>query len=454
MTTCLAPTRPERDGDAPLEAVLVGLHGLPGSLHPLPGLPPIASPTHRATAREQLCLASDGEEPMALAKRVRPELRGWICSVRSLAAQRHAATLGVAPKILAADPGRHVHVEHWIAAPWRPATLADLSVLGAVLAAKRKLDLGGPLRPASVVCDAPRTSDEDLVEPGPWLRITALAAALRTAGVGVALDLDWLLRQAEAAASAVRALPQEYTLCHGECGAGNVFVGSDDAVRLVDYDLAGNADPWLDLTSTLLETCEFDEEGAAALERLEGRADRGYLARLRLYGSGPLTLTKTVFDMIDEQVSQVAELGSWRPRELPWMAALAASGLDLVPCMNDALAGSFMIGAGDAIRIVDFEYASNNERAYELALWFGEMFFTEEVERELIEVYCGRWTTGFSARVRVLRAMADLKWATWARVQELLSTLDFDFRKYGLWKYQRARGLLHHPDWPLWLRWL
>lgn len=188
---------------------------------------------------------------------------------------------------------------------------------------------------------------------------------------------------------------------------------------------------------------------------------RNAVLALRAFNdSGPLTLTKTIFDMIDEHVSQVAELRSWRPRDLPWMlaqrddaqAALAASGQDIVPCMNDTLAGNFMIGADDAIRIVDFEYASNNERAYELALWFGEMFFTDEVERELIEVYCGRWTPGFDARVRVLRAMADLKWATWAMVQESLSTLDFDFRKYGVWKYQRARGLLHHPDWPLWLR--
>jgi len=197
------------------------------------------------------------------------------------------------------------------------------------------------------------------------------------------------------------------------------------------------------------------------LDFLTPRIRQNAVGALRAFNdSGPLTLTKTVFDMIDEHVSQVGELGSWRPRDLPWMlmqrddarAALEASGFDLVPCMNDTLAGNFMIGPDEAIMMVDFEYASNNERAYELALWFGEMFFTDDVERELIETYYGRWTREFDARVRVLRALADLKWATWAMVQESLSTLDFDFRKYGTWKYQRARGVLHHPDWATWLR--
>ena len=176
--------------------------------------------------------------------------------------------------------------------------------------------------------------------------------------------------------------------------------------------------------------------------------------------SGPLALTKTVFDMIDEHVSQVAELGSWKPRDLAWMlaqrdearAAMDASGMDLVPCMNDTLAGNFMIGPRDEIVILDLEYASNNERAYELALWFGEMFFADDIEREMIEAYYGTWTVARHARVSVLRALADVKWATWAMVQESLSTLDFDFRKYGLWKYNRARIALHHPDWPNWLR--
>ncbi len=176
--------------------------------------------------------------------------------------------------------------------------------------------------------------------------------------------------------------------------------------------------------------------------------------------SGPLSLTKTVFDMIDEHVAQVAEVGGRQPEDAPFLmrrcaeakAALLASGLDLVPCMNDTLAGNFLIDPQDQIMLVDFEYASNNERAYELALWFDEMAFSDGVEREMIEAYFGRWDPVIAARIQVLKALADLKWSIWAMIQESVSLLDFDFYKYGTWKLMRARTLFHHPDWLRWLR--
>ena len=191
-------------------------------------------------------------------------------------------------------------------------------------------------------------------------------------------------------------------------------------------------------------------------------AVRGNAVRaLRAFNdSGPLSLTKTVFDMIEEHVAQVAEVGGRVPQDAAFLmrrtaearAALLASGLDLVPCMNDTLAGNFLIDAQDRVMLVDFEYASNNERAYELALWFDEMAFDEAVEREMIEAYFGRWDPVIEARIQVLKALADLKWSTWAMIQDAVSLLDFDFYKYGTWKLMRARTQFHHPDWPRWLK--
>lgn len=182
---------------------------------------------------------------------------------------------------------------------------------------------------------------------------------------------------------------------------------------------------------------------------------------LRAFNDAPaLTLTKTIFDMIEEHVGQVEAVGGRVPPDSAFLmrrygqakAALLASGLDLVPCMNDTLAGNFMLDGQDHVRLVDFEYASNNERAYELALWFDEMAFSAEVEREMIAAYWGRWTPQIHARTEVLKALGDLKWAIWAMIQERVSTLDFDYYKYGTWKLSRARTLFHHPDWPRWLR--
>ncbi|MFC5068904.1 phosphotransferase [Flaviflagellibacter deserti] len=185
------------------------------------------------------------------------------------------------------------------------------------------------------------------------------------------------------------------------------------------------------------------------------------LKGLKAFNDSPrLDLTKTIFDLIDEHLHQIAELDGYEPPDFAWLkaqyenarAAVSASGLDLVPCMNDTLAGNFMLGPDDEVMLVDFEYASNNDRAYELANWFGEMFFPRTVERELVEAYYGSCTPQIEARIAVMKALADLKWSSWAMVQERVSAIDFDFHKYGVWKHMRARTVMHHPDWPEWLR--
>lgn len=180
----------------------------------------------------------------------------------------------------------------------------------------------------------------------------------------------------------------------------------------------------------------------------------------RFHEAPALPLTKTVFDMIEEHYEQARSLGGYFPPDHAWLhrqylqarAALEASGLDLVACFNDPMPGNFLIGDDKSIKLIDFEYASNNERLYDLAVWSGEMFFSEEVDQEIIEEYFGRYDKGRHARFIVHKALADIKWSTWAMVQNRISTLDFDFYKYGIWKHMRARSIINDPRWPLFLK--
>lgn len=176
--------------------------------------------------------------------------------------------------------------------------------------------------------------------------------------------------------------------------------------------------------------------------------------------SAPLTQRKTTFDMIDEHFDQALTLGGEFPEDFGWLnaryrearRALEASGLDLAPCMNDTLAGNFLLHADRRVMLVDFEYASTNDRAAELALWFSEMCFSPEVEAEMIEEYYGRLDPALLARVCLFKALVDLKWSTWAMVQNRISRLDFDFFKYGFWKHMRARFVMSDLRWATWLR--
>lgn len=181
----------------------------------------------------------------------------------------------------------------------------------------------------------------------------------------------------------------------------------------------------------------------------------------KAFNSGPaLPLTKTVFDMIDEHFTQARELGSHLPSDFPWLErryeearlAMLASGLDLVPCFNDPMPGNFLQKPGAPMKLIDCEFTSNNERAYELGVFIGEMFYPENRSLELIERYYGNVKPSTVARVNVARMLADIKWASWAIVNRKLSSWDFDYQKYGAWKYMRARSLLFDPRWESWLR--
>ena len=174
----------------------------------------------------------------------------------------------------------------------------------------------------------------------------------------------------------------------------------------------------------------------------------------------PLGLRKTIFDAIDEHFGQILELSGHFPQDFSWLnaryrearGALEASGLDLVPCMNDTLAGNFLLDKDDNVMLVDFEYASNNDVCAELAIWFGEMFFPADAENEAIEEYFGRVDERIVSRITVFKALADIKWASWAMVQNKASALDFDYFKYGVWKHLRARSVMRDPKWSKWLK--
>ncbi len=219
-----------------------------------------------------------------------------------------------------------------------------------------------------------------------------------------------------------------------------------------------------DLASDGIEISDFIEGRRSCTHadfRDLGRCRTALDVYRRLHGGAKLGLTKTVFDMIDEHVEQVRALGGWVPADHAELdvqyrrarAALEASGLDLVPCFNDPMAGNFMLDDADgSIMLIDYEYASNNDRCYDLGIWFGEMFFDEATELALIEHYFGKVKPAIVARVMLHRMLADLKWATWSMVQQKVSALDFDFFKYGVWKHMRARALLRDPRWEGWLR--
>ncbi len=218
---------------------------------------------------------------------------------------------------------------------------------------------------------------------------------------------------------------------------------------------------------TGLEVVEFLEGYRASTNA--DYANKEFLERVvdlyEVFHSGkPLSDTKSAFDMIEEHIEQGQRLGAIYPVDIDWLmqqvakakSAFLAAGLDLVPCHNDPMPGNFMVTMADGaitdMKMIDFEYASNNERAYELGMFLGEMFIDERTSLEMIERYFGAVRPDIVARVTVGRALADMKWGSWAVQQRQLQDWDFDYQKYGIWKYGRARMLFNESRWDDWLR--
>jgi thiamine kinase-like enzyme len=127
--------------------------------------------------------------------------------------------------------------------------------------------------------------------------------------------------------------------------------------------------------------------------------------------------------------------------------ALAVRPGDSVPCNNDLLAGNF-IDDGTRLRLIDYEYAGNNESAFELGnLWSEPNLSLEQLE-ELVEAYDGRLTRQRVARTRLWALMAKYGWTLWGSIQCSTSSIDYDFWSWAMEKYDRAVAEFEGPDFP------
>ena len=311
-------------------------------------------------------------------------------------------------------------------------------------------DLPGPPAPAP---DAERAAVLDAVRAVPgWAGRDVSVEPV----FGGLQNSNWRARCTEELATLFVKLP----------GAGTeVFIDRANANRAGTLAAAAGISPPIRafLPGTGVEVVEY-LDGYRACTNGDMKAWETARAAIGLFRTfhtvGALPVTKTVFDMVDEHLRQVAELDVRLPGTVPALlreyeaarAAFRASGLDLVPCHNDPMPGNFLVRDGGPMKLIDFEFSSNNERAYDLALVIAEFFYDEPRATACIEEFYGAATWDVVSRVRVCTALADLKWGLWGCVnQQLNDSWDFDYHKYGTWKLARARATVADPRWPLWL---
>lgn len=126
--------------------------------------------------------------------------------------------------------------------------------------------------------------------------------------------------------------------------------------------------------------------------------------------------------------------------------ALEASPFPLVPCHNDPWPNNF-IDAGERIYLIDWEFSGMNDPLWDLADLSVECGLGPEQDRTMMEAYWrGDATEGLYSRLELYKAMSDLMWSLWSRIQYANDNPLDDFLADAQERFGRCEERIHGPD--------
>ena len=118
---------------------------------------------------------------------------------------------------------------------------------------------------------------------------------------------------------------------------------------------------------------------------------------------------------------------------------------------NDLLPANFL-DDGDRLWLVDWDYAGFATPLFDLGGLSSNSGFSQDQDRAMLEAYFeAPATAALLRRFRAVQAASLLRESLWSLVQELHSTLDFDYRRYSdqnLAQFERAWAAFQDPGGP------
>ncbi len=174
----------------------------------------------------------------------------------------------------------------------------------------------------------------------------------------------------------------------------------------------------------------------------------------RFHGTGPLAGDFDAFRVPQLHLAAARTRGVPEP---PWFgqaaevaarieAAFLADPEPSSPCHNDMLTANFLRDASNHIWLLDWEYAGNNDRYFDLGNFAVNNELEPAAEEGFVEAYFGTVTPRRLARLRLMKIMSDFREAMWAVVQLGISTLDFDYTSYAATHAERLLANASLPE--------
>jgi thiamine kinase-like enzyme len=115
-------------------------------------------------------------------------------------------------------------------------------------------------------------------------QIGELLGKCRAVNAPLPEDVAWIASSVNEARDAIRASGIDYVPAHGDGNVSNLMFSESGEVRLIDWDMAGDMDPFLDAGVFLVEAHDSESDAAECFEAFHGRFDRSLFNRAWLYG--------------------------------------------------------------------------------------------------------------------------------------------------------------------------
>jgi thiamine kinase-like enzyme len=209
------------------------------------------------------------------------------------------------------------------------------------------------------------------------------------------------------------------------------------------------------------------EHGAMVLEWIEGEAQSAEELRA---DEKPLLVARTLrrlhscprfgsdYDLfgslreyrriLDEQGFALPDgYDDYAPQAAALEAALTATPAALRPCHNDMMPANF-IDAGGSLRLIDYEYAANNDPCFDLGgIWSEAGMQPEQLDR-MVREYHGEPRPDQVARARLWAIVCDYGWMLWAAIQagQGVGAEGWDPWQWGCEHFARAVAAFESPE--------
>lgn len=229
----------------------------------------LASPAWRGIEGDIWKVAANNKS--AILKHYHEDTSFYVNPCNAIEAASQAGKLGVGPKVLLewSDDGLVAFEElgaHWRAGGLHDAVNRDVRLK--VIDLKKSFQSGARLSNSASIFD----------------EIEALYEISKSGSMATHNDVDVFMEFFRDAGSKLRSLGTDTVPCHRDGNTANIMVGPDGAVKLIDFDLSANCDPFEDVGCHLVEYFESDAEARVGFEEWHGSFDEGLFQRSMLYG--------------------------------------------------------------------------------------------------------------------------------------------------------------------------